>query len=84
MKNRYERGLSVQLPALAGEFSSNEMSHLVEVTAQPESLAYASQAMEDYINTIRAEAQQRGAAKSDDALLALRARQREKTMEDGQ
>lgn len=84
LKNRYERGLSVQLPALAGEFSSNEMSHLVEVTAQPESLAYASQAMEDYINTIRAEAQQRGAAKSDDALLALRARQREKTMEDGQ
>ncbi len=85
LKDRHDRGLSVQLPALAGELSAEEMSHLVEVQSQPQSLGHASQALEDYIKTIKGEAAQRGAKpKSEEALLALRKRQREKTMEDGQ
>lgn len=85
LKDRHDRDLSVQLPALAGEFTSEEMSHLVEAADQPESMAHANRAMADYIKTIRAEARQRQEPKGADALLELRARQREKTtMEDGQ
>ena len=69
--------------ALAGEFTAEEMSHLVQVAAQPESLAYADRSMADYIETIQAEAAAREAPKDENALLALRERQR-KTMEDGQ
>ena len=85
LRDRHARGLAVQLPALAGELNSEEMSHLTEILSQPESLAYASRAMEDYIKTIRAEGAQRFAPpKSEEALLELRRQQREKTMEDGQ
>ena len=85
IRDRHARGLAVQLPALAGELNSEEMSHLTEILSQPESLAYASRAMEDYIKTIRAEGAQRSAPpKSEEALLELRRQQREKTMEDGQ
>lgn len=85
LRDRHDRDLSVQLPALAGEFTSEEMSHLVEAADQPESMAYANRAMADYIKTIQTEARQRSAPKSADALLELRDRQREKTtMEDGQ
>lgn len=85
LRDRHARGLAVQLPALAGELNSEEMSHLTEILSQPESLAYASRAMEDYIKTIRAEGAQRSAPpKSEEALLELRRQQREKTMEDGQ
>ena len=84
LRDRHERDLSVQLPALAGEFTSEEMSHLVEATSQPESMAQAGQAMADYIKTIRTENQQRQESKGDDALLALRTRRRETMMEDGQ
>ncbi len=84
LRDRHDRGLSVQLPALEGELTGDEMSHLVKVAGQPESLAYADKAMGDYIETIRGEAAAREAPKGEDALLALRERQREKTMEDGQ
>ena len=58
---------------------------MTEILSQPESLAYASRAMEDYIKTIRVEGAQRSAPpKSEEALLELRRQQREKTMEDGQ
>lgn len=84
LRDRHSRGLSVQLPALEGELTGEEMSHMVKVAGQPESLAYADRSMGDYIETIQAEAAAREAPKGEDALLALRARQREKTMEDGQ
>ncbi len=84
LRDRHDRGLEVQLPALAGEFSAQEMSHLVEVLSQPASLGHADKAMADYIQTIRTEAHQRAAPDSREALLELRKRQREKTMEDGQ
>lgn len=84
LKDRHDRDLSVQLPALAGEFTADEMSLLVEAASQPESMAYARRAMADYIETIRTEARQRQDPKGIDALLELRERQREKTtMEDG-
>ena len=85
LRDRHDRELSVQLPALAGVFTSEEMSHLVEAASQPESLAHGARAMTDYIKTIGDEARLRQAPKSADALLELRQRQREKkTMEDGQ
>ena len=84
LRDRHDRALSVQLPALAGEFTTEEMSLLVEATNQPESMANAGQAMRDYIKTIRTEAQQRQEGKDNDALLALRNRRRETMMEDGQ
>lgn len=84
LRDRHDRDLSVQLPPLAGEFTAGEMSHLVELTAQPESLAHSERAMADYIKTIRAQARQRQSPPSGDALLEIRARQREKAMEDGQ
>lgn len=84
LKERHDRGLSVQLPSLAGEFTSDEMSFLVEALSKPETTSRAEQALVDYIKVIQTEAGLRQASKSGDALLELRQRQREKSMEDGQ
>lgn len=84
LKDRHERGLSTQLPALAGEFTPDEMSFLVEALSKPETASRAAEALNDYIKVIQAEAGLRQAPKSGDALLELRQRQREKTMEDRQ
>lgn len=84
LKDRHERGLSIQLPAMAGEFTPEEMSFLTEVLSKPETAARAGEALADYIKVIRTEAGLRQAPKSGDALLELRQRQREKAMEDGQ
>lgn len=81
LKTRHDQGLAVSLPALAGELTEDEMSHLVEVLDQPESLANGMRAMADYIKTIETEAEQREKPRGGDALLALRDRQRNK-MED--
>lgn len=84
LRQRHEKGLGVQLAALAGDLTGEEMSHLTQVVTQPESLANGRKAMADYIQTIETEAIERKAPQSGEALLALRARQREKSMEDGQ
>ena len=84
LRQRHDKGLSVQISTLAGELTGDEMSHMVEVLSQPESLANAERAMDDYIKTIKTEARQRENPNSGEALLELRRRQREKTMEDGQ
>ncbi|MEA4954395.1 MAG: DNA primase [Pseudoflavonifractor sp.] len=84
LRERHEKGLGVQLAALAGDLTGEEMSHLTQVVTQPESLANGRKAMTDYIQTIETEAIERRAPQSGEALLALRAKQREKTMEDGQ
>lgn len=86
LRQRHQEGFSVQISALAGDLTGEEMSLLVAIATQPQSMANAQRAMEDYIRTIKAEAGQRAAPKgSADALLELRARKREtKAMEDGQ
>lgn len=83
LRDRHDRGLNPQLPALAGELTAEEMSHLVEVQSEPVTAARATEAMADYIKVIKQEAGLRRAPKDRDALLAIRQRQREKTMEDG-
>ena len=84
LKDRHDRNLGVQLPPLAGDFTAEEMSHLVEATEQPESLAYACRAMKDYIETIQSEYRKRQEPTGSDVLLELRKKKREKTtMEDG-
>ncbi len=82
LKDRHDRGLTPQLPALAGELTAEEMSHLVEVQSEPETAARANEAMAEYIKVIKQEAALRQAPKGEDALLAIRRRQREKIMED--
>jgi len=83
LKERHDRGLSAQLPSLAGEFTGQEMDLLTEILSQPVTAARAEEAMADYIKIIQAEAQLRRAPKSGEALLALQQRKRNKTMEDG-
>ena len=79
LKARAEEGLSLQLAALAEEFTGDEMDHLAQVAAQPESAANARQAMADYIAVIRREALLRGSAGSgDDLLRAAQRRYQEK------
>lgn len=83
LKRRHDQGASLQLGALAGELTDDEMSHLTAILNQPEDLSNGQRAMADYIQTIETEAVSREKPRSGDALLELRARQREKTMEDG-
>ena len=79
LKARAEEGLSLHLAALAEEFTGDEMDHLAQVAAQPESAANARQAMADYIAVIRREALLRGSAGSgDDLLRAAQRRYQEK------
>lgn len=79
LRARAEEGLSLQLAALAEELTGEEMDHLAQVAAQPESAANAQQAMADYIAVIRREALLRGGAGSgDDLLRAAQRRYQEK------
>ncbi|RHR11189.1 DNA primase [Pseudoflavonifractor sp. AF19-9AC] len=79
LKARAEEGLSLHLAALAEEFTGDEMDHLAQVAAQPESAANARQAMADYIAVIRREALLRSSAGSgDDLLRAAQRRYQEK------
>lgn len=79
LKARAEEGLSLHLAALAEEFTGDEMDHLAQVAAQPESAANARQAVADYIAVIRREALLRGSAGSgDDLLRAAQRRYQEK------
>ena len=64
---RAREGRSVQLAVLAGECTAEEMDHLAQVAARPESLARSGQAIQDYISVIRGEALKR--REQGDALL---------------
>lgn len=55
LRSRAGEGLSTQLAALAGVFTGEEMDHLAQVAAQPESVANSGQAIQDYISLIRGE-----------------------------
>ncbi len=78
LRKRGEEGLSLQLAALAEELSGEEMSHMAQVAARPESAAHAAQAMEDYISVIRRESLLRGKSGEDELLLAAQKRYQEK------
>ena len=70
LQERYHRGGSVLLAALAEELTASEMSHLVKIAEAPENLAEAEQAMEDYITVIETEELKRTASSDEDLLRA--------------
>ena len=78
LRERWSAGLSVSLPALAGELEPGEMSHLTGVLNQPESLQNAEEAMGDYIEIIETEAAKRAGDGRADPLLVMREKYREK------
>jgi len=63
-------GKPVALAALAGGLSPEEMSHITGICQQPESLKNSRQALADYIDIIREEAQKRAGQSEIDPLLA--------------
>ena len=74
---RGREGLSTQLAVLDGEFTGEEMDHLAQVAAQPESAAHSAQSIRDYISVIRGEALKRG-ERRDELLLAAQKRYQQK------
>lgn len=78
LRRRAERGLSTYLAALAEELTGEEMDHMAQVAAQPESVANAGQAIRDYISVIRGEALRRSAVQEEDLLLAAQKKYQEK------
>ena len=83
LKQRHSQGLSLQLGALSGTLTPEEMSHVTGILEQPESRSSSSQALRDYIEIIETEAAKRGGA-GQDPLLAARDKFREKKSYGGQ
>ena len=78
ISGRFKNGRSIEISALAGDLSDEEMSQLVHITQKPESLANAQETMADYIRVIHTEK-----LKNSADLLALMNRYKEtKGMED--
>ena len=79
LSSRAREGLSTQLAALAGVFTGEEMDHLAQVAAQPESVANSGRAIQDYISLIRGEKLLReGGEQGDDLLLAVQKKYQQK------
>jgi DNA primase len=78
LRKRALAGGNTQLAALAGEFSGEEMDHLAQVAAQPESVANAERSIGDYISLIRGEALRRNGGQEDELLLAAQKKYQEK------
>ncbi len=78
LRARAAEGLSVQLAGLAAELTGEEMDHLAQVAAKPESVANARQSLRDYISVIRSEALLRTGNREDEQLLAVQKRLQEK------
>ena len=57
------------MAALAGQLDQEEMNHITAVCQQPESVHNARQALADYINVVKTEAEKR-AGNAVDPLLA--------------
>jgi DNA primase len=76
---QHAAGRPVTLAALASELSSEEMSHLTCVCQQPESAEHRQRALADYIRIIDSEHRKRGAAGTEDPLLAAMQKYRKKT-----
>lgn len=83
LKQRHSQGLSLQLGALSGALTPEEMSHISGILEQPESRSNSSQALRDYIEIIETEAAKRGGSDLD-PLLAARDKFREKKSYGGQ
>ena len=77
LRQRHREGRSLQLAALTGELTADEMSCLVEIMDQPQVLSNSEQALRDYIEIIETEALKRGGSEQD-PLLAAREKFREK------
>ena len=76
---RAGEGLSTQLAALAENFDREEMDHLAQVAARPESVANSERAIADYISLIRGEKLLReGGEQGDDLLLAVQKKYQQK------
>ena len=78
LRRRAEEGLSTHLAALAEELTGEEMDHMAQVAAQPESMARAEQSIRDYISVIRGEGLLRSGGRADDLLLAAQKKYLEK------
>lgn len=71
----YYEGYAVKLAALEGDFSGEEMNHLVSVLQQDQPLNNSHQALKDYVDTIRIEnagSEARAGQQNVDLLLAMR------------
>ncbi|WP_130871174.1 DNA primase [Intestinimonas massiliensis (ex Afouda et al. 2020)] len=77
LRQRHREGRSLQLAALTGELTADEMSCLVDIMDQPQVLSNSEQALRDYIEIIETEALKRGGSEQD-PLLAAREKFREK------
>lgn len=77
LKQRHSQGLSLQLGALSGMLTSEEMSHVAGILEAPQSRANRQQALKDYLEIITTEAAKRDGA-GQDPLLAARDKFREK------
>lgn len=67
-----QEGYSVQIGALEGELSSEDIGVLAELLNKPVSAANAAKAMADYINIIQQESRQAGGGQLDDEQLLAR------------
>ena len=83
LQQRHSQGLSLQLGALSGVLTPEEMSHITGIVEQPESPTNRRQALRDYIAIIQTEAAIRGGSDID-PLLAARDKFREKKSYGGQ
>ena len=73
-----EAGRDPSIPLLSEFFSQEEISHLITVTEQPESLSNARQALADYIRIIQSEWRKRSGADAVDPLLAATEKYKDK------
>jgi DNA primase len=78
LRTRALAGASTHLAVLAEDLTSEEMDHMAQVAAQPESVANAEQSIPDYISVIRGEALRAGGAQQDELLLAAQRKYQEK------
>jgi len=74
-----EAGRAMSLPALAGELTAEEMSHITAVCQRPESVRNGRQALADYIRVIQTEAAKRSGSKPDPLLAAAEKNKRGRT-----
>ncbi len=83
IRRRHGEGRSLQLAALTGALSPEEMSLVVELMEQPVDRANSRQALKDYMEIIETEALMRGGEETD-PLLAARDKFRERKAYGGQ
>ena len=75
---RAREGLHTHLGVLAEALTGEEMNHIAQIAAQPESVAHSRQSIRDYISVIRGERLLRGGAGEEDPLLAAQKKYLEK------